>query len=382
MNWRNIFSGLAEDADTYWDSVIQRVQEELKASTIYVQPYLSYGTAQAFYIRGRVLEGEKIRAATDEDTPWENLAATYHRFESDEVANAQVQITIGDEVHHAVTDREGYFLTQVTPPPNFTTEAPDHPLWHEVTLSASSSVDNHLPNELLSDQTTTRVMVPPANSNFGVISDLDDTVLQTHATSLLHMARLTLFHNARTRLPFAGVAEFYQALQRGPQGKGSNPIFYVSSSPWNLYDLLFEFLAFHGIPHGPLFLRDLGLRRDLLGSAGHHSHKLAQVEHLLGVYPNLPFILIGDSGQEDPEIYQEIVQRFPARIMAIYIRDVSLDKRDSEVDSIIEAVGKTNVTMVRVPDTVAAAEHAAQRGLIDPATIPAIEAGKRIDKAE
>ncbi|MCB0108333.1 MAG: hypothetical protein KDE53_20570, partial [Caldilineaceae bacterium] len=81
MNWRNIFSGLAEDADTYWDSVIQRVQEELKASTIYVQPYLSYGTAQAFYIRGRVLEGEKIRAATEEDTPWENLAATYHRFE-------------------------------------------------------------------------------------------------------------------------------------------------------------------------------------------------------------------------------------------------------------------------------------------------------------
>src|SRR5687768_17759104 len=78
----------------------------------------------------------------------------------------------------------------------------------------------------------------PYGARFGVISDLDDTVVRSSATSVLKMACIVVRNNAHTRLPFEGVAAFYRALQLGPASESSNPIFYVSSSPWNSYDIL------------------------------------------------------------------------------------------------------------------------------------------------
>ena len=85
------------------------------------------------------------------------------------------------------------------------------------------------------------MLTPPPSARFGVISDIDDTVLVSHVTSPFKMALVSLFGNAHTRSPFPGVAEFYQALQGGVGGAEQNPIFYVSSSPWNFYDLLHFF---------------------------------------------------------------------------------------------------------------------------------------------
>jgi phosphatidate phosphatase APP1 len=111
------------------------------------------------------------------------------------------------------------------------------------------------------------ILVPPAASQFGVISDVDDTILVSGVTNLLRMARLAFLNNARTRLPFAGVAAFYRALQSGPESTLFNPVFYVSSSPWNLYDLLVDFCAVQGIPKGPFMLRDVGVDEDKFLSA-------------------------------------------------------------------------------------------------------------------
>lgn len=386
MKWRKLIHETTDSIEAQWSSLIQQIYRELRKEEIYVQSYLGYGTADAFYVRGRVLEGEKLKPATADDTLWENLAATYQRFETDEIAGAKVTVKIEERTVETITNREGYFSVQVIPPASIDPEAANHPLWHELALTAAVP-EPHVHKETNNSQfrqtaTTTQVLVPPAYSDFGIISDLDDTVLQTNAANLLEMARLTFLHNARTRLPFPGVAEFYQALHRGPNGNRQNPIFYVSSSPWNLYDLLTDFLDVHNIPHGPLFLRDLGFNRKIFTSSGHHSHKLTQVEHLLQVYPSLAFILIGDSGQEDPEIYYDIVQRFPNRVKAIYIRDVSLDERDIAVDNIIQTVNKADVAMLRVSDTVAAAKHAVATGIIHPDALSSIEVGKENDKAE
>src|SRR5205085_9087259 len=85
---------------------------------------------------------------------------------------------------------------------------------------------------------------------FGVISDLDDTVIQSRVANFLQAVRTVMLGNARTRLPFPGVAAFYDALEKGKDGKRSNPIFYVSSSPWNLHDLISEFIRLQEIPEG------------------------------------------------------------------------------------------------------------------------------------
>ena len=154
----------------------------------------------------------------------------------------------------------------------------------------------------------------------------------------------------------------------------------MSSSPWNLYDLLVDFFRIQGIPKGPILLRDFSLTAKLFSSEGHHTHKLAMIRKVLDVNPQLPFVLIGDSGQQDPEIYSQVVRENPGRIRAIYIRDVSEDQRDEAVRELIRTTEAFNVPMLLVADTVAAAEHAASLGLIDPDTIPEIRADRRADK--
>jgi len=163
--------------------------------------------------------------------------------------------------------------------------------------------------------------------------------------------------SARTRKPFAGVAAFYRALHRG--GSSSpNPFFYVSKSPWNLYAPLVEYLELQGLPAGPLILRDFGWRMP-------KQHKETAIADILATYPELPFVLIGDSGEHDPEIYAGIVRRFRDRIRAIYIRSVHKNSaRDRSIVKLIGEVAKTGCQLVLAPNTEMAAAHAAAERLI------------------
>src|SRR5690606_5219858 len=222
------------------------------------------------------------------------------------------------------------------------------------------------------------VYFPAANPDFGIISDIDDTILTTGAARIWEMLKVTFTQNAHTRIPFAGVSEFYDALRKGSDHILSNPIFYVSSSPWNIYDFLMEFLEAHHISKGPLMLRDLGLSRDQLIAGSHREHKLKQIEQILNVFADLRFILIGDSGQEDPQIYFEIVTKYPGRILTVYIRDVSgADLSDLAVEYL-----KKEVELILVKNTTDAAAHALSKGWILPSDKPKIEAQKQADEKE
>jgi phosphatidate phosphatase APP1 len=250
-------------------------------------------------------------------------------------------------------------------------------MWYEVNVEIA---DN--PNSRLSgSKSTAYVLVPPTDAEYGVISDIDDTIVKTTATNLLAMARNTFLHNAHTRLPFGGVSEFYKSLQLGRNGKRNNPFFYVSSSPWNLYDLLVDFLDINDIPEGPLLLRDFGLDANK-ESADHMGHKFKEIKNILLTYPHLNFVLIGDSGQEDPKIYREIVNKFPGRILAIYIRDVQLADREKIAIEISKELVGEKVDMIIVDNTVEAAEHAVGMGLIYNEAIPQIVVDKKQDKGE
>nr|WP_305121131.1 App1 family protein [Pedobacter xinjiangensis] len=194
------------------------------------------------------------------------------------------------------------------------------------------------------------------------------------------MARTVFLNNARTRLPFAGVSEFYKSLQLGRNGKRNNPFFYVSSSPWNLYDLLKDYLDLNEIPAGPLLLRDFGLEENKFISSGHMGHKFKEIENILLTYPHLNFVLIGDSGQEDPTIYQEVAKQYPGRVLAIYIRDVQLAHREKIALEIAEKTRTEDLEMLIIDNAAQAAEHAAKIGLIYTEALPAIETEKELDK--
>jgi phosphatidate phosphatase APP1 len=273
------------------------------------------------------------------------------------------------------TDKEGYFVINLTPDSPIISDD----MWFEIPLELFSA-----PIEYTGAVTATaEVLIPPADAEYGIISDIDDTIVKTGATSLLAMSRNTFFHNAYSRLPFAGVAEFYKALLLGRNGKRNNPFFYVSSSPWNLYELLRDFMDLNKIPEGPLLLRDFGLEPDKIGALrGHMGHKFKEIENLLLTYPALNFILIGDSGQEDPSIYLEVVKRYPDRILAVYIRDVQLPDRERVAIEFATQCKALSVEMIVVDNTVEAAEHAAEKKLIFTGALPEIVEDKKQDKGE
>ena len=373
QNLSRRFKGTVYRVERRFDRMKHAIKDRLGwVEPVQILPYLGFGTKEILTLRGRVLEDKQIGGPKADDSWWRNLCNMYRRFDSDEIPDVRVKASYHDEVQETVTDEQGYFEVTFHPltPPNPET------LWHDVHVE--------LLDEVVPGQTgvsaTGQVLVPPVAAQFGVISDMDDTVLKTHATSLWRMAKLTFLRNARTRMPFEGVAAFYRALARGPEGANQNPIFYVSSSAWNIYDLLVDFLDLNEIPAGPLLLRDLGIGKNNAQLLG-HQHKLEKIERIVGTYPELPFVLIGDSGQDDPKIYRQAVLDFPGRIAAIYIRDIVAGHRE-EVEAIAEEVKEAGVDMLLVSDTVVAAVHAAEKDLISPSDLPAIRKETDIDHEE
>jgi len=374
-NWKDLFFKSAAAIEDRWDELRLNFTTKLGLhDPVQIVPYRTYGTSTRIYLKGRVLEDKKISGAGDKDTILNNLLNMYKRFESDEVPNAMLKAILGTEEHILVTDKEGYFAMDLHPAQPIVQEH----LWHPVPIQLMSAPIPFVEGL----QVYAEVMIPPADAEYGIISDIDDTIVKTGATNLLAMSRATFLHNAKTRLPFAGVAEFYKALQLGRNGKRNNPFFYVSSSPWNLYDLLKEFLDFNNIAAGPLLLRDFGFEHTAETCHGHMGHKLKEIKQIMQAYPHLQFVLIGDSGQEDPVIYQEVVKEFPGRILAIYIRDVQLPERRQVAVNISETLRGDDIEMVIVENTVEAAKHAAEKGLIFSEAIPTIEQEKKEDKGQ
>jgi phosphatidate phosphatase APP1 len=373
-----------------WLSAVGRIAGEVRRSAraarrrvpglagpdaVQIVPYRGYGTARTVRILARVIEDESIGTAARTDSRWRNLRHALKRLESDEVPGARVRIQVGAAVVEATSDREGYVDARVAVDGSLHADRP----WHEVALELIGEPRGRSAGA----RAAAEVLVPPASARFGIISDIDDTIVRTDVRSLVRMARTVLLTNAHTRLPFPGVAPFYAALRDGAKGRDGNPIFYLSQSPWNLYDVLAEYLRIQQIPHGPLLLRDWGRAGRTTVSSGRATHKHDAIRELLELYPHLPFILIGDSGQEDPEIYREAVERFPQRILTIYIRNVTPEPlRATSIAALAEEVVKAGSALILADDTMAAARHAAAHGWIRTAALPAIGEERAHEEAE
>lgn len=333
-------------------------------------PYRGFGNGRTAIASGRVLESRPIREPLLHDPWYVNLRHAYRHFTSDVVAACPVAAHFAQLERAGASDEDGYF--------HFRFEGLDareiDEGWQPVEFVTQVDRDPH-PARAMG-----QVMIPPRSSTFGVISDMDDTVIQSNVTDFLKIARLTLFQNARTRKPFEGVAAFYRALRGGADGARANPIFYVSSSTWNLYELFRVFLEHNQLPSGPILLRDMGIDEDKFIVDPGHGHKLHKIDAILAMYPRLRFILVGDSGQDDPFIYREAVRRHPGRILAIYIRDIRSQRREI-VKEISQELSADGIPTLLVPTTTEAALHAAEQGWIPGETLAEIRSDQRADEA-
>jgi phosphatidate phosphatase APP1 len=346
--------------ETLLDTALYRLRRGLgRLRPCRIVSYRGFGNREQVHVMGRVLEDNGFAPPRADASLWRNVLASFRRFTAPDVRGATIRVELDGAGPDAASaecrsDEEGYFNFHLQPPADLPTDR----IWHEARLVLVDRPDR--PGETA--EATAEFTLPRPDSQFGVISDIDDTVMQSHATDVWRLAWLTFTRNAHTRSPFEGVAAFYQALQQGAGRDRQNPFFYVSSSAWNIYDLLTDFLEIQGLPKGPILLRDLGIDRDKFIKTG-HDHKLQKIERILASCPELPFILIGDSGQRDPHIYRRVVHDFPGRVLAVYIRDVAEKNREG-VLKIRDELRAAGVEMELVKDTERAAIHAAEHGWI------------------
>lgn len=334
-----------------------------------IEAYRGYGTRSEVFLIGRVFRQSRPKSLTEKGIRSE-LRDIGRRLARRTIPGVVVTASFGGVEERVTTDQDGYFRVHLHPQ----IEAGSAALWHRMKLAVDT------PEALEAEGL---VYIPPASSRFVVISDIDDTVMHTGVANKLGMLWHLFVADAQSRVAFPGVVALYRALHAGVSGIEGNPMLYVSRAPWGIYAVLEEFFTLHSIPAGPvLFLREWGIswKSPLPRQAKDHKQEL--IRNMLQLYAELPFVLIGDSGQHDPEVYRQIVEENPGRVLAVYIRNVSRDpKRIVEIEELATVVVAAGSSLVLAADSLAMAEHAARLGLVPAETVREV-AEERADHGE
>ncbi|HXD28417.1 MAG TPA: phosphatase domain-containing protein [Arthrobacter sp.] len=229
----------------------------------------------------------------------------WRNFISPPIAFAEVTVTVAGREHVVRADRGGVLDARI--------ETPLGPGWHTVTLSTENSAE-----------ATARVFVVDSSSEFGLISDVDDTVVVTALPRPLLAAWNSFVLDEHARVATPGMAVMMERVLRGRPGA---PVLYLSTGAWNVAPTLSRFLARNLYPEGPLLLTDWG-PIETGASSGRwfrsgSQHKVDQLRRLAAEFPQVKWLLVGDDGQHDPEIYAGFAQRYPQNVRAIVIRQLT-----------------------------------------------------------
>jgi phosphatidate phosphatase APP1 len=326
---------------------------------VVLQPYRGYGSPTRIFVIGRA-----FWQRTGGRGEGSELDDVLRRIRRRPVRGARIRARFYGAERVVETDADGYFRVEMSPGG----EVPADRVWHRLDLAMEA------PEAVAA---CAEVYIPPAASRVVVVSDIDDTVMHTGVANKAAMLWRLFVEDADSRTVFPGVAALYRALHAGAGGEEGNPMLYVSRAPWGIYEILEEFFRRHAIPVGPiLFLREWGLSWKSPLPRRAIDHKRHLIDAMMRLYADMPFVLIGDSGQRDPEIYREIVARHGARVRAVYIRDVEArgPDRRAEVSTMAAAVRAAGAHLVLAADSAAIAEDAARLGLISPEAAQAIAA--------
>lgn len=217
------------------------------------------------------------------------------------------------------------------------------------------------------DMTSNGELLKPYDGKLGIISDIDDTFLVSHSDNFLRKLYVMLYRNVNDRKIFEDVVPHYQQLSLSGRkdGEGSNAFFYVSSSEWNLYELIDDFARLHQLPKAVVKLKDIknGITDFLFSGRGNHHHKFYKIKDIISFYPHLQYVLLGDDSQRDPKIYEHIAKIFPLSIKAVYIRQTDKQTKPEvlQVMANLEAMGVATCYFSRSSEAI---QHSRQVGII------------------
>ncbi|MEI2731825.1 MAG: phosphatase domain-containing protein [Dermatophilaceae bacterium] len=273
--------------------------------------YTGYGSTEHLRVFARVLlyppQEQEPHHENRQDVTYGGLRSPYQQrrgwrsFFTAPAMGVPVEIRVGHHVAHGRSDRSGHVDVTFR----------GHglaPGWHEVTIGAQRSEPVQ----------ASVVVVDPAQT-YGIVSDIDDTVISTSLPRPMIAAWNTFVLHEGARRVVPGMAPLYrQIVQEHPDA----PVIYLSTGAWNTAPTLARFLKGHGYPRGPLLLTDWGPTNTGWFRSG-QDHKRAALERLARDFPQITWLLIGDDGQHDPKIYRDFAESRPESVDAILIRRLS-----------------------------------------------------------
>ncbi|MGX5697269.1 App1 family protein [Agromyces soli] len=224
----------------------------------------------------------------------------WRSFTSVPIGDVPVVIRIGDVRIEVLADRGGVVDTTIA--------VALEPGWHRATLSTEGSIEVEAP-----------ILVVGPDTDFGILSDVDDTVMVTALPRPLVAAWNTFVLDEHARIPTPGMAVLFERLARAHPGA---PVIYLSTGAWNVAPTLTRFLSRNLYPAGPLLLTDWGPTHDRWFRSG-REHKEENLRRLAAEFPGIKWLLIGDDGQHDEELYARFADEHPDKVAAVAIRRLS-----------------------------------------------------------
>ena len=289
-----------------------------------VVAYRGYGTTSRVRILARVLYGapglHRIGANTTREPArgrdhcragWQAPPASrgwtgtedvrgWRAFTSIPIEYSAVTIEIGDQVQTVRADFGGVVDVMVS--------VSLTPGWHSVRLSGEGA-----------EPAVGQVLVVDPSATFGIVSDIDDTVMVTALPRPFLALWNTFVLSERARTPTPGMSVLLDRLAaRHPKA----PVMYLSTGPWNAAPTLSRFLGRNLYPAGPLLLTDWGMTADSWFRSG-REHKVRNLARLAAEFPEVKWLLVGDNGQHDESIYAEFAMRHPESVAGVAIRELS-----------------------------------------------------------
>ncbi len=267
------------------------------------------------------------------------------------IKNADVQLAFADKIYKTKTLDDGYF--QFTIPYSGVLESG----WHQITVSVNQD------GEIKEKEGE---FIKPHPGEYGIISDIDDTFLISHSGNIFKKLYLLLTKNINKRKVFAEVVSHYKLLDKAGRRDGdkSNAFYYVSSSEWNLYNFIENFMKLHEMPKGVLKLKSIktGIFDFLTAVKTDHNHKFFKIKHIMEFHPELKFILLGDDTQQDAYIYEQICKIFSENTTAVYIRQTR-SQPDRKVKIMMENMESMGVSVCYFRKSSEAIAHSKRIGV-------------------
>lgn len=266
-----------------------------------ISAYTGYGNSEQLRVLARVLLQPPKKLGLMQAASALLYRRGWRNFISTPCVQANATVVVGGVRIPVQTDRSGYLDVRINNPGL-------RPGWHQITLESQGGAS-----------TLANIQVIDDAVSFGIVSDIDDTILSTFLPRPVLAAWNSFVLTEQARQAVPGMARLYQRLLASHPGA---PVMYISTGAWNTYPMISRFITRHGIPDGAMLLTDWGPTNTGWFRSG-KDHKRRCLRELARDLPNIKWLLVGDDGQHDPELYAEFATLQPDHVCARAIRQLT-----------------------------------------------------------